>query len=105
MNIIESTITIGVVIIGTLITRFLPFILFPSNKNTPKYIEYLGTVLPFATTGMIIIYCLKDTSFKQSTDLISKIISILFIIIIHKLKSNMLYSIIGGTICYMILIQ
>ena len=40
--------TVAAVVLGTLVTRFLPFLLFPAGKPTPKFIQYLGRVLPFA---------------------------------------------------------
>ena len=50
------------VVLGTMITRFLPFFIFPADKPTPKYIQYLGKVLPGAVFGMLVIYCLKNVS-------------------------------------------
>lgn len=50
------------VVIGTMMTRFLPFLLFPAGKPTPKYIQYLGKVLPSAVFGLRVVYCLKDVS-------------------------------------------
>lgn len=46
MSLTQQAITIIMVVLGTLITRFLPFIVFPAGKPTPKYIKYLGKVLP-----------------------------------------------------------
>lgn len=46
MSLTQQVITILMVVLGTLITRFLPFIVFPAGKPTPKYIQYLGKVLP-----------------------------------------------------------
>ena len=39
MSTIQRIIIIAVVAIATMITRFLPFIAFPANKETPKYIK------------------------------------------------------------------
>lgn len=46
MSLTQQAITLLMVVFGTLITRFLPFIVFPAGKPTPKYIQYLGKVLP-----------------------------------------------------------
>lgn len=62
MTLSQQIITIAMVILGTALTRFLPFLLFPSGKPTPKYIQYLGKVLPSAVFGLLIIYCLKNVS-------------------------------------------
>ena len=42
MTVTQQLITIAVVAIGTMLTRFLPFIIFPEGKPTPKYIQYIG---------------------------------------------------------------
>ena len=53
----------SLVSLGTILTRFLPFILFPENRKIPKYIKYLSDFLPYTIIGMLVIYCLKDISF------------------------------------------
>lgn len=45
MTLTEQIISIAMVMLGTVLTRFLPFLLFPAGKATPKYIQYLGKVL------------------------------------------------------------
>lgn len=102
---IESVITISVVVLGTMITRFLPFVLFPQGKPIPSYIKYLGDVLPFATTGLLIVYCLKEVSFITSPFGAPEVIAIIFIVIVHSIKRNMLLSIGLGTALYMVLVQ
>lgn len=59
MTITESILTVLTVVFGTMLTRFLPFLIF-SKIKTPPYITYLGTVLPYAVIGLLIVYCLKD---------------------------------------------
>jgi len=41
MNTAQIIITIALMSIGTMATRFIPFLCFPANKKTPKYIVYL----------------------------------------------------------------
>lgn len=105
MTFIQRIITISMIVLGTIITRFLPFILFPPSKETPKFIKYLGTVLPPAVLGMLVVYSLKDISILTGSYGIPELISIVFIISIHIWKRKMLISIAGGTILYMFLIQ
>lgn len=105
MTITEQIITIGMVILGTAITRFLPFLLFPADKPTPKYIQYLGKVLPSAVFGLLVIYCLKNVSLFEGSHGIPELVSILVVILLHLWKRQMLLSIAGGTICYMLLVQ
>lgn len=105
MTITEQIITIGMVILGTAITRFLPFLLFPADKPTPKYIQYLGKVLPSAVFGLLVIYCLKNVSLFEGSHGIPELVSILVVVLLHLWKRQMLLSIAGGTICYMLLVQ
>lgn len=104
MSTMQSIATIGIVILGTMITRFLPFIIFPEGKTPPSFIKYLGTVLTYAVIGLLVVYSIKDGIFT-STHGLSEFIAIFFIIILHKWKKNMFISMGGGTIIYMILVQ
>lgn len=105
MSLSQQLITILMVIIGTMLTRFLPFILFPSGKPTPKYIQYLGKVLPAAVFGLLIIYCLKNVNLFTGSHGLPELLGIIFVIALHCWKRQMLLSIAGGTICYMLLVQ
>ncbi|WP_306480492.1 branched-chain amino acid transporter permease [Mediterraneibacter sp.] len=105
MSLSQQLITILMVIIGTMLTRFLPFILFPSEKPTPKYIQYLGKVLPAAVFGLLIIYCLKNVNLFTGSHGLPELLGIIFVIALHCWKRQMLLSIAGGTICYMLLVQ
>lgn len=105
MTLTQQIITILMVVIGTMITRFLPFLLFPADKPTPKYIEYLGKVLPAAVFGLLVIYCLKDVSILGGSHGLPELIAIAVVILLHYWKRQMLVSIAGGTVCYMLLVQ
>lgn len=104
MTTTQSIITIIVVVIGTMITRFLPFIIFPESKTPPKMVTYLGTVLPYAVIGLLVVYCLKDAVFSEYHAL-PELIAIAAVVLIHKWKKNTLLSISAGTILYMLLVQ
>lgn len=105
MTLTQQIITIGLCILGTMATRFLPFLIFNENRKTPAYIQYLGKYLPSAVFGMLVIYCLKNVSLLQGSHGIPELISILITIFLHLWKKQMLLSIAGGTICYMLLIH
>ncbi|MCM1161656.1 MAG: branched-chain amino acid transporter permease [Roseburia sp.] len=105
MSITEQIITILMVVFGTMVTRFLPFLVFPSGKPTPKYIQYLGKVLPAAVFGLLVVYCLKGVSLFGGSHGIPELISILLVVFLHLWRRQMLLSIAGGTICYMLLVQ
>nr|WP_106782692.1 branched-chain amino acid transporter permease [Lysinibacillus timonensis] len=105
MTITQQIITIGMVVLGTMLTRFIPFMLFPSGKPTPKYVQYLGKVLPAAVIGLLVVYCFKDVSFLSGNHGIPDLIGVLIVAMLHFWKRQMLLSIAGGTIVYMILVQ
>ncbi len=104
MTLTQQIITIGMCVLGTTLTRFLPFIVF-SGKTTPKYIQYLGRVLPGAIFAMLVIYCLRNVSFLSGTYGMPELISIAVTVGLHLWKRQMLLSIAGGTVCYMLLLQ
>lgn len=105
MTLSQQFITIGMVILGTVLTRCLPFLLFPAGKPTPKYIRYLGKVLPSAVFGMLVIYCLKNVTIVSGNHAVPEFSAIAVVIALHLWKRQMLLSIAGGTICYMLLVQ
>jgi branched-subunit amino acid transport protein AzlD len=88
-----------------MITRFLPFILFPANKPTPKYIQYLGKALPPASLGLLVVYALKDVNVLQGSHGIPELIAVILVLAVHLWKRQMLLSIAIGTVCYMVLVQ
>ncbi|NLZ80873.1 MAG: branched-chain amino acid transporter AzlD [Clostridiales bacterium] len=101
----DSLIVIGIIVIGTFLTRVLPFLLFPAHKETPKFVKYLGQVLPYSIIGMLIVYCLKGVTLTTKPYGLPEFIAILFIAFIHNLKRNTLLSVGGATVLYMILLQ
>ena len=105
MTLTEQIITIAMVVLCTMVTRFLPFIIFPAGKPTPKYVKYLGKVLPPAVFGMLIIYCLKNVSIFTGSHGIPELIAIAVVVGLHAWRRQMLLSIAGGTIVYMLLVQ
>ena len=104
MTLTQQIITVAMVVLGTAVTRFLPFLIFPAGKPTPKYVQYLGKVLPAAVFGLLVVYSLKDVSILTGSHGIPELISILLVIILHVWKRQMLLSIAGGTVCYMLLV-
>lgn len=105
MTLAQQIITIGMCILGTMTTRYLPFLVFKENKKTPEYIQYLGKFLPSAVFGMLVIYCLKNVEVLRGTHGIPEGISILVTTALHIWKKNMFLSIAGGTICYMLILH
>lgn len=105
MTTTQEIFSIIAIALVTFMTRVIPFCLFRSNKPTPKYIEYLGNVLPFSIIGMLLVYCLKSVDITSFPFGLAEGIAIILVIIIHKWKHNLLLSVGGGTIIYMVLVQ
>jgi len=99
----NSVILITAMSVTTILLRALPFLLF--RKKTPKYITYLGEVLPPAIIGMLVIYCLKDVSFSMHPFGIPEIMALVCVVVLQAWKRNSLISILAGTVIYMVLIQ
>ena len=105
MTLSQRILTIAVIVLGTMLTRFLPFLLFPAGKPTPKAVHYLGSVLPGAVFGLLVVYCLKNVSLFTGSHGLPELISIALVVALHLWKRQMLLSIAGGTVCYMLLVQ
>ena len=101
----QQLITVACVALATMLTRFLPFILFPQKRETPKYVRYVGNVLPPAVFAMLVVYCFKDTVVLSYPYALPELISLISVISLHLWKRNMLISIAGGTFCYMLLVN
>lgn len=101
---LQLVITIGIIALGTFLIRALPFFLFPAGKETPRVVTYLGAVLPSASIAMLVVYCLKCLCISGSHGL-PELISAVFVIVVHKWRHNLLLSIVGGTVLYMLLVQ
>lgn len=105
MTVLQEVLTIGLCALATMMTRFLPFLVFRSDKPTPKYIRYLGKALPAAIFGMLVVYCLKNVNVLTGSHGLPELIAIAVVVALHLWKRNMLLSIGGGTVCYMLLVQ
>lgn len=105
MTLTQQIVTICMVILGTALTRFLPFLIFPAGKPTPKYIRYLGKVLPAAVFGLLVVYSLRNLNVFTGTHGLPELVAVAVVVGLHLWKKQMLLSIAGGTICYMLLVQ
>ncbi|MBP1574229.1 MAG: branched-chain amino acid transporter permease [Oscillospiraceae bacterium] len=101
----QEIFTIAMCVLATLITRFLPFVLFSGKKETPKFIEYLGKALPAAIFALLVVYCLKNVDITSGSYGIPEAISVAVVTALHLWKRKILLSMAGGTFCYMILVQ
>ena len=105
MTMTEMLITALAVVLGTVLTRFLSFWIFPTGKTMPKFIRYLGKVLPAAVFGLLVVYCLKNVEIATGSHGLPELIAISVVVGLHLWKKQMLLSIFGGTVVYMLLVQ
>ncbi|MCL2166249.1 MAG: AzlD domain-containing protein [Clostridiales bacterium] len=101
----QALLFFGIIAGATMLVRFLPFLLFPEDKEIPGYVRYLGKVLPYTVIGMLTVYCLRNTPVLRYPYALPETIAIGLIILLQLWRKNMLLSIGGGTLVYMVLIQ
>ena len=102
---VQTIVIILAVTLGTQITRWLPFLMFPENKQPPKVVLYLGRVLPPAMMGLLVVYCFKNVSWLSGSYGAPELLAVAAVVALHLWKKNVLLSIAGGTALYMVLIQ
>lgn len=105
MTIAQQIITILLCILGTMMTRFLPFLVFREDRETPAFVRFLGKYLPGAVFGMLVIYCVRNVDVAAGSHGLPELIAIAVTTGIHLWKRQMLLSIAAGTVSYMLLLQ
>lgn len=104
-TLVHSIALVAVMAIVTFILRAFPFLVFSGKRETPKFVVYLGKVLPYAIIGMLVVYCVKDISFDTVSHFLPYIIAGAVVVLLHVWRRNTLLSIIAGTLSYMALVQ
>ena len=117
MTITQQIIMVAAGVVATMLTRFIPFLAFRSDRPTPKYVLHLGKVLPASVFALLVVYCLRhsvsmdctgavsDWCLSLSPDALPQFIAVAFTILVHVWKRNIMLSIAAGTACYMMLIR
>lgn len=101
----QALCTILLVAAATMLTRFLPFILFPRGKKHPKIIDQLSPLLPPAMMGLLVVYCLRNVELSAPPHGLPEVIAIAVTAGLHLWRRNTLLSIGAGTVVYMLLVQ
>ena len=104
MDKLHAAALVAVIAAVTIALRFAPFLLL-RGRETPKFIAYLGRVLPYAIMGMLVVYCLRGTTFSNICNWLPQLIATAAVVLLHLWKRNTLLSIIVGTALYMVLVQ
>ena len=89
----------------TMLTRFLPFLIFGEKGETPAVISHLGRVLPYAVMAMLVVCCLKGLDFSAPGSFAPELLCTALVAGLHAWKRNILLSIGVGTVAYMLLVQ
>lgn len=101
----QTLLTVLAIAAGTILTRALPFLLFPAGRETPKFVKYLGRTLPFATIGLLVVYCLRGVQVLSWPYGLPELLGVAAVAGLHLWRRNTLLSIGGGTLVYMLLVQ
>lgn len=97
-----SILTMAIV---TYFIRLAPFVVFNKHQQTPAWVAYTGKYLPPAVMGMLVVYSVKDLNFMDLGSLVPMLAAMALTALVHLWKRNNLFSILGGTIFYMFLVQ
>ena len=98
MNNIQAFTAIMLAVACTLLMRALPFTLL-------EVIRYLGNILPAAIMAVLIVYCLKSVPMDFGGTGMYQLLAAGVCVLLHVWKKNTLFSIVGSTAFYMILLQ
>ena len=104
-NSLHAAVLVAVIVAVTMLTRFLPFLLFGGKKQPPRAVVYLGRVLPCAIMGMLVVYCLRNVTPLAAPYGIPELIGVALAVLLHVWKRNTLLSIGVSTVAYMVLVQ
>ena len=105
MSNVHSVLLIVVISLVSMLLRFLPLWVFGNGKQTPRLVQYLGKVLPYAIMGILVVFCLKGVSLTSAPFGLPELIASAVVVGLHVWKRNTPVSIVGGTVVYMILVQ
>ena len=116
MSVTQQAILVVMGVAATMLTRFIPFLVFRPDRPTPKYIVYLGRVLPASVYALLVVYCLREVcsvgrgadgglALLFSPNALAQLLSVAFTFAIHVWRRNLMWSIAGGTACYMLLVR
>ncbi len=94
---------IAVMAITTIGIRFLPFALF--KKHTPSFIMYLGSVLPYCTMAMLVVFCFRNTDISSLYSFMPELIASIYAVLLQKWQKNAALTIVSATALYMLLVQ
>ncbi len=90
---------------ATVLTRYLPFWIFPPGKAAPGFVKRLQGLLPPAVIGLLVVYCFRNVDVLSAPYGLPELLAALAVAALHLWRRNTLLSIAGGTAVYMVLVQ
>lgn len=96
--------TIAIISMLTLLCRALPFILWHKLPRVGGFLHFLNDLLPTAIMAFLVVLSLKDLRITRPEGPVT-LLSLGFLILLHRLKGNMLLSLFGSTAFYMVLLH
>ncbi|WP_294145219.1 AzlD domain-containing protein [uncultured Selenomonas sp.] len=105
MTTTQQAITILVVVLGTLLTRFLPYLIFTEGRRVPQVITDLGRLLPPAVFGLLVVYCLRNVNIADPAQFIPTAIALVVTAALYFWRRDMLFPMAGGTVAYMVVLR
>ena len=102
---LHTVMLIAALAAGSLLTRFLPPLLFPNGKKHPRIIDELTPMIPPAVIGLLAVYSLKDIDITSGAHGLPELAAVAAVAILQLWRKNMLLSVVAGTLCYMLLIR
>lgn len=105
MSLTDQVLTIAIAAGATMLTRFLPFLIFRNSNAIPPFVNKLGDFLPPAILGMLVVYCYRSVIFSFNTSTVTALLAGGMTLITYLWRKNTLLSIAGGTISYILLAQ
>ena len=102
---LQTIVMILMIALGTQVTRWLPFVLFPGNRDIPQIVLYLGRMLPPAMMGLLVVFSFKSVSFTTPPFGAPELIASAVVVAMQLWRKNSLLSIGAGTVLYMALVQ
>ena len=103
-SIVKSLEIIAICAVCTFASRYLPFAVF-GDRPVPSLVRYLGKYLPMAVMTTLVVYCLRHVGFASAAGFVPELAAVAVVIAIHLWRHNTFLSIVGGTACYMLLVQ
>lgn len=105
MNDRQILVTIFLLALATALTRFVPFLIFSRMKRLPRWVEYLGRLLPSAMMGLLVVYCFRNLHFADAASAAPMLLASVSVVLMYLWKRNTIAGIAVGTAVYMILIR